>query len=123
MNTMVEDYIQLKTIVSKTKTQQNKRVELSKLMAETNKKIRVIDTQIKSNKENIQKQFNLTKIETEELINDDSGNIYKRMGKKIATDWSNSFLEIKKEKPDKIMTKEEEETEEKEIEELSQYLV
>ncbi len=96
MTSTVEEYIKLKTILSKTKAQQNKRIELSKQMAETNKLMKNIGTQIKYNKERIQKNFNLTKIQTDELINDESGQIYKNMGQQIASEWSNSFLTIKK---------------------------
>jgi len=49
MTSTVEEYIKLKTILSKTKAQQNKRIELSKQMAETNKLMKNIDTQIKYN--------------------------------------------------------------------------
>ncbi len=94
MTSTVEEYIKLKTILSKTKAQQNKRIELSKQMAETNKLMKNIDTQIKYNKENIQKNFNLTKIQTNELINEESGQIYKNMGQQIASEWSNSFHTI-----------------------------
>ena len=65
MTSTVEEYIKLKSIISKTKAQQNKRIELSKLMAETNKQMKNIDSQIKYNKENTQKNFNLTKIQTD----------------------------------------------------------